>query len=125
MPTIHTGAVIIAILSGSYSLVALLVGSPLEFGVALALCGTCWIAADFIETVVREPAPHVHAVPAARLNRGYGTCHVVLVSAGECFTRGAYRPRSGLPGPRLDGVGDGGHSGRLAINGGQDWGCAA
>lgn len=126
MSTIHTGAVIIAILSGSYSLVALLVGSPPEFGVALALCGACWIAAHFIErTVERERAPHGRAVSAARLNRAYGSCHVVFVGAGEYSTRAAHRPRTGLPGARLGGVGDGGHSGRSAIDGGQDWGFAA
>jgi hypothetical protein len=43
--------------SGFYALAALVVGSPLEFGVALASCGGCWVAADFIEwTVERECA---------------------------------------------------------------------
>ena len=45
----RTGAIVVAVVTGFYALVALLVGSPLEFGVALALCGGCWVAADFIE----------------------------------------------------------------------------
>jgi hypothetical protein len=49
---LHTGAIIIAILSGSYALVALLEGEAPEFGAALALCGACWITAHFIEWTV-------------------------------------------------------------------------
>jgi hypothetical protein len=68
------------------------VGSPLEFGVALALCGAAWIAADFIErTVDRERAARRRAVPAARLNPGYGSCHAVFVGAGEYSSRPALR----------------------------------
>ena len=32
----RTGAIVVAIVSGAYALAALLVGSPLEFGAALA-----------------------------------------------------------------------------------------
>ena len=45
----RTGAIVVAVVVGFYALAALLVGSPLEFGVALASCGGCWVAADFIE----------------------------------------------------------------------------
>ena len=94
MTTLHTIAITIAVLSGTYALVALVAGSPLEFGVALALCGAGWITADFIErTVERERAARRCAVPAARLNPGYRSCHVVFVGAGEHFSRQA--PRAG------------------------------
>jgi len=46
---LHASALTIAVLSGTCALVALVAGSPLEFGVALALCGAGWIAADFID----------------------------------------------------------------------------
>lgn len=64
--TFHTSAIVIAILSGSYALAALLLGSPFEFGVALALCGACWVAAHYIEWSVesaeRERAARRRAV---------------------------------------------------------------
>ena len=62
----RTGAIVVAIVSGFYALAALLVGSPLEFGAALASCGVCWVAADFIEwTVERERAAGRRLMPAA------------------------------------------------------------
>lgn len=77
MTALHTGAIIVATVSGSYALVALLFGSPLELGLALALCAACWIAAHFIEqTVERERDAYTRAVLAARFNAGYG--HVVV-----------------------------------------------
>jgi hypothetical protein len=70
----RTGAVIVAIVSGFYALVALMVGSPLEFGAALASCGACWVAADFIEwTVQHERAAGRRPMPAALLHSGYGS----------------------------------------------------
>ena len=92
MTTLHTGAITIAVMSGICALVALVAGSPLEFGVALALCGAGWIAADFIEwTVERERAACRCAVPAARLKPGYGSCHVVFVGGDEYFSHPASR----------------------------------
>jgi hypothetical protein len=52
MTALHASAFTIAVLSGTCAVVALVAGSPLEFGVALALCGAGWIAADFIEWTV-------------------------------------------------------------------------
>jgi hypothetical protein len=97
MTTLHTGAITIAVLSGTCALMALVAGSPLEFGVALALCGVGWIAADFIDwTVERERAARRCAVPAARLNPGYGSCQVVYVGgAGEYFSRPTPRAQTG------------------------------
>ena len=88
MTTLHTGAIASAIVSGTYALVALIAGSPLEFGVALALWGAWWIAVDFIEwTVERERAARRCAVSAARLDPGYGSCRVAFVGGGEYFSR--------------------------------------
>ena len=68
MIALHAGAIIVAIVSGSYALVALLFASPREFGLALALCGVCWIVAHFIEwTVERERA--VDAGPRTAMRR--------------------------------------------------------
>lgn len=68
MATLHTVAIASAVLSGVYALVALGVGTPLEFGVGLALSGSLWIAADLTERPValaqsprRRPAPAVRA----------------------------------------------------------------
>lgn len=51
---LRTGAIASAIVSGTYALVALAIGTPLEFGVALALCGASWIAADYLERTVQR-----------------------------------------------------------------------
>lgn len=73
MTAAHTVAIVIATVSGSYALVALLFGSPLEFGLALALCAVCWIVAHFIErTVERDRAAYTRAALAARFSPGYG-----------------------------------------------------
>lgn len=45
----HTAAVSVAFVSGSFALIALLLGSPLEYGTALALCATAWIVAHLAE----------------------------------------------------------------------------
>lgn len=88
MMAFRTAAIAVAIVSGVCALVALLVGSPLEFGVALASCGLCWVAADSIEwTVQRERAAGRQPVLAALLNSGYGSCYPARVGAGEYFSR--------------------------------------
>lgn len=46
---IHAGAISVAFVSGSVALVALLLGSPFEFGSVLALCGAAWIVAHLAE----------------------------------------------------------------------------
>jgi len=46
---IHAVAVSAAFASGTVALVALLLGSPLQFGSALAMCGAGWIVAHIAE----------------------------------------------------------------------------
>ncbi|MGH3968901.1 MAG: hypothetical protein ACRDTV_12505 [Mycobacterium sp.] len=71
MTVVHTGAIAGAVLSGTYALVALAVGTPFAFGVALALCGTCWIAADYLgRPAKRERTDHRRAVPVPRSGVG-------------------------------------------------------
>lgn len=84
MTALRAGAITIAFVSGTLALVALAVGSPLQFGTALALCGAGWIATDFIEHTA-IPARRRCAVPAERLNAGFETCRVVHIGARECF----------------------------------------
>jgi len=53
-------------------LVAMLVGTPLQFGVALALCGAGWIAAHFVERLAEQDlARRRRLAPAADLVDGY------------------------------------------------------
>jgi hypothetical protein len=53
---IRASAITVAVVSGSAALVALAVGTPLQFGIALALCGSCWLAADYVNwTAPRLP----------------------------------------------------------------------
>jgi hypothetical protein len=85
MTALRAGAITIAFVSGTLALVALAVGSPLQFGAALALCGAGWIATDFIEYTA-VPAGRRCAVPAERLNSGYEICRVVHIGARERFS---------------------------------------
>lgn len=84
--TLYTAAVTVTVVSGICALVALAAGSPLQFGIALALFGAGWIATDFIQTTVerqRERAAIRCAVPVARPNPGYGSCRVLYVGGGR------------------------------------------
>lgn len=47
--SICTSAVVVAIISGTFSLGALFVGSPRAFGLALVICSAGWIVAHFAE----------------------------------------------------------------------------
>ncbi len=97
--TLQTAAVAIAVVSGICALVALAAGSPLQFGVALAVFGSGWIAADFIGSTVareRERAAQRCAFPAARLNAGYGSSRIVCSGGGDHFPRTAPRTQSRL-----------------------------
>ena len=51
---IHAGAISLAFVSGTLALVALLLGSPHEFGSALAICGTGWIVAHIAERFAEQ-----------------------------------------------------------------------
>lgn len=86
--TAHAAATIIAILTGCYALVALLTGSPLEFGLSLAVCSACWIAVYYVERTVERA--HTYARPAAARER----FHAAEGFDQPMFVGGdAYRPR--------------------------------
>lgn len=51
---LHSAAIAVAFVSGSYALIALAVGSPIAFGIPLALCGASWVAAHFLEWTVEH-----------------------------------------------------------------------
>lgn len=51
---IYSGAVSLAFVSGTCALVALLLGSPLEFGSALAICASGWIVAHIAERFAEQ-----------------------------------------------------------------------
>jgi hypothetical protein len=97
----RTGAIVVAVVVGFYALAALIVGSPLEFGVALASCGGCWVAADFIEWAAeRERSAGNWPVPAAVLNSGYGSSYPLHVGADEYFSRSPRPHPTQLRAPR-------------------------
>jgi hypothetical protein len=98
LTALRTGAIVVAVASGSYALAALLVGSPLEFGAGLASCGACWITADFIEwTDERERV--AGRVAAALLGSGSGSSYPVRVGVGEYFSS-ALRSHYGVRQPQ-------------------------
>jgi len=66
MRLLHTAAMALAAVAGCCALAALIAGSPLQFGIALALCGAGWIAVDFIDRTP-DRAPRRCPVPAVRV----------------------------------------------------------
>lgn len=60
---IHAGAISVAFVSGTFALAALLLGSPFEFGSALALSGTAWIVADIAERLAEQKHCRRGALP--------------------------------------------------------------
>lgn len=64
---IHSGAISLAFVSGTFALVALILGSPLEFGSALAICASGWIVAHIAERFAeQERARHRRALETTR-----------------------------------------------------------
>lgn len=47
LTVLRAGAIVSAVVSGALALLAFIFGSPLQFGVALAICAGWWIADDF------------------------------------------------------------------------------
>lgn len=69
---LHTAAVAVAFVSGTFALMAMLLGSPLQFGIALALCGVGWIVTHFVERLAeQELSVRRRHVGAADLVHGY------------------------------------------------------
>ena len=104
MMAFRTGVIVAAVASGSYAFAALSVGSPLEFGAALALCGACWVAADFIGwTGKREVAAGRRPAPAALLSSGCGSSYPVRVGGDEYVSRPRHSHFTGtIPSRRRD-----------------------
>lgn len=68
----HASAVAVAFASGTFALAAMLIGTPTQFGIALALCGAGWIATHFVERLAEEDlARRRRLAPAADLVHGY------------------------------------------------------
>lgn len=96
---LYVGTVAVAGVSGICALAALATGSPLQFGVAAALFGAGWIAADFIErTVARGQVRFArrHAVMAVRHAPTYRPSRVVYAGRCEHFSRSTPRVTSKL-----------------------------
>ncbi|KKC02569.1 hypothetical protein AWC17_04550 [Mycobacterium nebraskense] len=95
---LYAGTLVLAVVSGICALVALAAGSPLQFGVALALFGAGWIVTDFIERSERRqerfPRPCVDTV--ARTVPAYRPSRVVHAGRCEHFSRPAPRVVSKL-----------------------------
>ncbi len=85
---VYIGAVMLTVVSSACALAALAVGSPLQFGVALALCAAGWIATDFAQRTV-EPTQFTRrcAVVRVRVNPGHGSGRVVYAGGHARFAR--------------------------------------
>ncbi len=79
---LYHAAITLTLLSGAGALAALVAGSPLQFGVALALCSAGWIAVDFVDRSVERA--HV-----TRRRPCYGSPRVVYVGGHARFSRPA------------------------------------
>jgi hypothetical protein len=49
LATVHRGAIFVAFVSGTLALIAMLVGSALQIGLALAVCAAGWIVVHLTE----------------------------------------------------------------------------
>jgi hypothetical protein len=77
--TLRVCAIAVSAVSGICAAVALAVGSPLEFGVAMALSAGWLIAADLIESNVEgRRATRQRAIPSAQFNRPFAPYRVVF-----------------------------------------------
>ncbi len=91
---LYAGTLVVAVVSGICALVALATGSPLQFGVALALFGAGWIAADFMERTVERGQERFAGrcvVAVARPAPAYRPSRVVYAGSCERFSRPAPR----------------------------------
>ncbi|WP_322858885.1 hypothetical protein U8D42_06075 [Mycobacterium europaeum] len=89
---LYAGMVVTTVVSGICALAALAAGSPLQFGVALALFGAGWIAADFIQRTL-DPGQQRFTrrcdVTVARPVPAYRPSRVVYAGHCEHFSRPA------------------------------------
>ncbi len=78
--TLRLCAFAVTAVSSICAVVALIAGSALEFGVAMALSAGWFIAADFIESSVEgRRAAHPGAVRAGKPNRAADPCRVLFI----------------------------------------------
>lgn len=98
LTALHLGAVTFAAVSGICALVALAVGSPLQFGIALASSGAGWIATDLIERTVERGHERFarRCVAVARPVPAYRPSRVVYAGRCQHFSRPAPRVVSKL-----------------------------
>ncbi len=92
--SLYAGTLVVAVVSGICALVALAAGSPLQFGVALALFGVGWMSADFIEPTLergQERFARRCVVAVARPVPAYRPSRVVYAGRYEHFSRPAPR----------------------------------
>lgn len=77
--TLHICAFTVVVVAGTCAAVALIAGSPLEFGIAMALCAGWLVVVDFIESNLEsQRAVSRREVPAAQRSPAYDSCRVVF-----------------------------------------------
>ncbi|MBX7450861.1 hypothetical protein GR927_23010 [Mycolicibacterium sp. 3033] len=70
---VHKAAMVVAMASGTFALVAMLFGSPASFGLALALCGAAWIVTHFVEYLTEQDAVAVRSRRQRSTRRATGS----------------------------------------------------
>lgn len=73
---LRIGAITSAVVSGALALLAFVFGSPLQFGIALAVCAGWWIADDFMASTLDGR----RAVRAERARPVYSLNHPVFTA---------------------------------------------
>ena len=86
--TVHRGAISVAFVSGTLALVAMLVGTPLQIGSALAVCATGWIVAHIAEQLATEESASLTRLRARR--PAILTAHGHYVRSGQSLQRVRY-----------------------------------
>lgn len=79
LTTIRVGAIASAVVSGALALLAFIFGSPLQFGIAMAVCAGWWIADDLaVSTLGGRQTARQRTVAAERPHTNYSAHHPVF-----------------------------------------------
>lgn len=91
----HAAAISVAFVSGTFALIALLLGSPFEYGSALALCGAAWIVAHIAERFAeQEHARRMRSRQSRRRTTGFAPGYIRLGAPVERYDRSTTRSQA-------------------------------
>lgn len=84
LTVLRIGTIVSVVVSGTIALMAFIFGSPLEFGVALAICAAWWITDDLIAATAQGGRLARDRVIPGKFSDHPG--HIVLLGRGRRFS---------------------------------------